>query len=282
MQYSGPGLRSKIENKLRRLPPDFRNTASSPTARPEVLRLHHSRKCPLSCSRRRVQPLHITCLLRVLASQSIGQPRSSLLFRKTASASNGVSVRVAAIGNGAAFRKGREFAVWLGIVPRRHSTGGKAKLFGISKRGDAYLRRILIHGARAAVLHIKLDRAPIGAWLAALDARAPKNVVVVAMANKLARIAWAVLSSGNEYRPVTARKWALSVWKALRAPTFPHYQRRLELSHRSLQRGSKDERTVTTACPQPAVTNGPQRPTSLEGQTRAQLILARRTPLPNG
>jgi transposase len=109
---------------------------------------------------------------------------------------------VAAIGNGAAFSKGREFAAWLGIVPRQYSTGGKAKLFGISKRGNAYLRRILIHGARAAVLHIKRDRAPIGAWLDALDARAHKNVVVVAMANKLARIAWAVLSSGNEYRPI--------------------------------------------------------------------------------
>jgi transposase len=109
---------------------------------------------------------------------------------------------VAAIGNGAAFGKGREFAAWLGVVPRQYSTGGKAKLFGISKRGQEYLRRILIHGARAAVLHIKRDRAPIGAWLDALDARAHKNVVIVAMANKLARIAWAVLSSGNEYRPV--------------------------------------------------------------------------------
>jgi transposase len=108
---------------------------------------------------------------------------------------------VAAIGNGAAFRKGREFAAWLGIVPRQYSTGGKAKLFGISKRGNVYLRKILIHGARAAVLRIKRDRAPIGAWLDALDSRAPKNVVVVAMANKLARIAWAVLSSGNDYRP---------------------------------------------------------------------------------
>jgi transposase len=82
------------------------------------------------------------------------------------------------------------------------TTSDKAKLVGISKRGNAYLRRILIHGARAAVLHIKRDRALIGAWLDALDARAHKNVVVVAMANKLARIAWAVLSSGNEYRPV--------------------------------------------------------------------------------
>lgn len=109
---------------------------------------------------------------------------------------------VAAIGNGAAFRKGREFSAWLGIVPRQHSTGGNTRLFGISKRGNPYLRKILIHGARAAVLHIKRDRAPIGAWLDALDARAPKNVVIVAMANKLARIAWALLSSGNEYRPV--------------------------------------------------------------------------------
>ena len=108
---------------------------------------------------------------------------------------------VAAIGNGAAFRKGREFAAWLGLVPRQHSTGGKARLLGISKRGNVYLRKILIHGARAAVLRIKRDRAPIGAWLDALDARAPKNVVVVAMANKLARIAWAVLSSGEDYRP---------------------------------------------------------------------------------
>jgi transposase len=66
---------------------------------------------------------------------------------------------------------------------------------------SVYLRKILIHGARAAVLRIKRDGVPIGAWLDRLDARAHKNVVVVAMANKLARIAWAVLSSGNEYRP---------------------------------------------------------------------------------
>lgn len=111
---------------------------------------------------------------------------------------------VAAIGNGAAFRKGRDFSAWLGIVPRQYSTGGKAKLFGISKRGNVYLRKVLIYGARAAVLRIKRDRAPIGAWLDALDARAPKNVVVVAMANKLARIAWAVLSSGEDYRPTAS------------------------------------------------------------------------------
>jgi transposase len=127
---------------------------------------------------------------------------------------------VAAIGNGAAFRRGRDFAAWLGIVPRQYSTGGKAKLFGISKRGNVYLRKVLIHGARAAVLRIKRDRAPIGAWLDALDARAPKNVVVVAMANKLARIAWAVLSTGEDYRPTSdaiaacsSAEKAPSAWK---------------------------------------------------------------------
>jgi transposase len=107
---------------------------------------------------------------------------------------------VAAIGNGAAFRKGREFAAWLGLVPKQYSTGGNARLLGISKRGNIYLRKILVHGARAAVLRIKRDRAPIGAWMNALESRAPRNVLIVAMANKLARIAWAVLSSGEEYR----------------------------------------------------------------------------------
>jgi transposase len=111
---------------------------------------------------------------------------------------------VAAIGNGAAFRKGREFSAWLGIVPKQYSTGGKARLLGISKRGNTYLRKILIHGARAAVLRIKRDRVPIGAWMDALERRAHRNVLIVAMANKLARTAWAVLSRGEEYRPYTA------------------------------------------------------------------------------
>jgi transposase len=111
---------------------------------------------------------------------------------------------VAAIGNGASFHKGREFAAWLGLVPRQHSTGGKSRLFGISKRGNSYLRKILVHGARAAVLRVKRERAPFGAWLDALEKRAPPNVVITAAANKLARIAWAVLSSGQEYRPAAS------------------------------------------------------------------------------
>jgi transposase len=107
---------------------------------------------------------------------------------------------VAAIGNGAAFRKGREFAAWLGLVPRQHSTGGKAKLLGISKRGNVYLRRLFIHGARAMLLRVKYDTGRLGQWAHQLELRAPRNKVIVAVANKLARIAWAVLSTGNEYR----------------------------------------------------------------------------------
>lgn len=107
---------------------------------------------------------------------------------------------VAAIGNGAAFRKGRDFAAWLGLVPKQHSTGGKAKLYGISKRGNLYLRRMFIHGARAVLLRVKYDTAGLGQWVHRLEARTARNKVIVAVANKLARIAWAVLFRGEAYR----------------------------------------------------------------------------------
>jgi transposase len=107
---------------------------------------------------------------------------------------------VAAIGNGAAFRNGREFAAWLGLVPKQYSTGGKTRLLGISKHGNAYLRRMFIHGARAVLLRVKYNTGALGQWMEQLERRAKRNVVVVALANKLARIAWAVLSSGECYR----------------------------------------------------------------------------------
>jgi transposase len=107
---------------------------------------------------------------------------------------------VAAIGNGAAFRRGRDFAAWVGVVPRQYSTGGKQRLYGISKRGNVYLRRMLIHGARAVLLRVKYDTGGFGQWVHRLAQRAPRNKVVVAIANKLARMAWAVLSIGKEYR----------------------------------------------------------------------------------
>jgi transposase len=108
---------------------------------------------------------------------------------------------IAAIGNGAAFRKGREFAAWVGLVPREHSTGGKQTLLGISKRGNAYLRRLFVQGARA-VLQFREKQSPgLSAWLAQLTSRTHYNVAGVALANKLARIAWAVLAKGEVYRP---------------------------------------------------------------------------------
>jgi transposase len=109
---------------------------------------------------------------------------------------------VAAIGNGAAFHKGREFAAWMGLVPKQYSTGGKAKLYGISKRGNNYLRKILIHGARAVVLRSKRERIAMGAWMTSLETRAPRNILIVATANKLGRIAWAVLATGQDYRAI--------------------------------------------------------------------------------
>jgi transposase len=100
---------------------------------------------------------------------------------------------VAAIGDGADFRRARDLAAWLGLVPRQHTTGGKATLLGISKRGNTYLRTLLIHGARAAMPSLAKSETPLGAWLRGLLARTHRNVATVALANKLARIAWASL-----------------------------------------------------------------------------------------
>lgn len=109
------------------------------------------------------------------------------------------SAIVAAIGEGKDFRSGRQFSAWLGLVPKQHSSGGKERLSGISKRGDAYLRRMLIHGARAVIKHMNPKR-QVTKWLGQILSRAHRNVVIVALANKLARIAWAMLSKGRRYQ----------------------------------------------------------------------------------
>jgi transposase len=108
---------------------------------------------------------------------------------------------IAAIGNGAAFRNGRGFAAWLGVVPTEYSTGGKQKLLGISKRGNAYLRRLFVQGARAVMLPRTKQSPGLSTWLAQLTARMHPNIVIVALANKLARMAWAVLAKEEVYRP---------------------------------------------------------------------------------
>src|SRR5262245_26829022 len=107
---------------------------------------------------------------------------------------------VAAIGNGAEFRRGRDLAAWVGMVPREYSTGGRQKLLGISKRGNGYLRRLFVQGARTVMQHRNRQNSSLGHWLDGLTAGAPQNVAIVALANKLVRMAWAVLHNDEPYR----------------------------------------------------------------------------------
>jgi transposase len=100
---------------------------------------------------------------------------------------------LAAVGDGKQFERGRAMAAWLGLVPAQYSTGGRTQLGAISRRGNPYVLRLLIHGARACLMHLDRSRTRLGAWLDGLQGRMHVNKVVVALANKIARIAWAVL-----------------------------------------------------------------------------------------
>lgn len=102
---------------------------------------------------------------------------------------------VATMGDAKTFRSGREFAAWVGLVPAQTGTGGRIRLLGISKRGDTYLRTLLIHGARSVLMHAKEP----GKWLQDIGKRRPPNVVIVALANKMARTIWALLAHSREY-----------------------------------------------------------------------------------
>jgi transposase len=110
------------------------------------------------------------------------------------------SALAASIGDAKNFTNGRQLAAWLGLVPKQHSTGGKANLQGISKRGDPYLRTLLIHGARAVILRAE-RRLDEHGWLRRLIGRRNKNVAAVALANKNARIVWALLAKDQGFRP---------------------------------------------------------------------------------
>lgn len=109
------------------------------------------------------------------------------------------SALVASIGDAKNFDSGRQFAAWLGVVPRQHSSGGKPTLLGMSKRGDAYLRTMLIHGARS-VIYRATQKADPDSWLVKITTRRNKNVAAVAMANKTARTVWALLAHGREFK----------------------------------------------------------------------------------
>jgi transposase len=114
---------------------------------------------------------------------------------------------IGAIGNASTFRRGRDLSAWMGIVPGEYSTGGKQKLLGISKRGNKYLRRLFVQGARSVLQHREKQVPALSRWLAGLLGRTHQNVVIVALANKLVRMAWAVLCKNECYRapvlPVT-------------------------------------------------------------------------------
>jgi transposase len=101
---------------------------------------------------------------------------------------------LAAAGNGQQFRKARDMATWLGLVPQQHTTGGRTQMLGISKRGNRYVRRLLIHGARSCVVHLDRTRDRLGTWIATLQSRMHVNKVTVALAAKIARIAWVIIN----------------------------------------------------------------------------------------
>ncbi len=110
------------------------------------------------------------------------------------------SILWVSLGDGKSFKNGRHFAAWCGLVPKQHSTGDKARLFGISKRGNAYLRTQLINGARSALKHAKNREDRLSVWAVNLEARAGFNKACVALANKMARMAWAMVDKQEDYK----------------------------------------------------------------------------------
>jgi len=140
----------------------------------------------------------VTALLRTIGSQSDLCRRALTVPGVGPIISTAV---VAAVGNAQMFRRGRDMAAWLGLVPRQHSTGGKSTLGSISKRGNVYLRKLFIQGAQVLLLHLKRDQSRLGEWIRSIELRRHHNVAVVALANKLVRICWKMLATDAEYRP---------------------------------------------------------------------------------
>ena len=111
---------------------------------------------------------------------------------------------VASVADPKAFRSGRNFSAWIGLVPRQHSSGGKDRLGSISKQGDRYLRGLFVAGALSVIRYAKIHGTKHRPWLTALLARKPTKVAAIALANKLARMAWAMMARGERYRQPVA------------------------------------------------------------------------------
>ena len=139
---------------------------------------------------------------RQIETIAASHPQAQALMTIPGLGAKGATAWVAAVGEDPRlFKDGRGLAAWLGLVPRQHSTGGRDRLLGISKRGDVYLRQLLIHGARAVLRWVERKDDPTSRWATGLKARRHANVVAVALANKIARIAYAVLTTGQPYDP---------------------------------------------------------------------------------
>lgn len=159
---------------------------------------HHIRRLT---QRLRFLDGEIDALEQDIKSQSVEDSNYTRLLKIPGVGTLTASALVATIGKASSFKNARQLAAWLGLVPRQHSSGGKQQLYGISKRGDVYLRTLLIHGARAMVRHLS-SRRPISNWIQRLLERTHKNKVIVAVANKIARIVWAVMHKNTDYSDI--------------------------------------------------------------------------------
>jgi transposase len=182
----------------RRVPPLAREVLASLTGQ---LRDLEARLAELD--RRLVQMTRADPVCRALAARLA--PSADVVSARSAAPGIGPVIATAftaAVPDPGRFASGRHLSAWLGLVPRQHATGGKPRPLSLSKRGDAYLRRQLIHGARAVVRVSQGRSGGLWSWVEGLLTRRPFNVVVAAVANKLARIVWAMLNRGEAYRPV--------------------------------------------------------------------------------
>ena len=142
----------------------------------------------------RMLEVRIAELDRVLQRQARDDVRASLLVRELSGVGAlTATALVAEVGDARQFRRGRDLSAWVGVVPSQHSSGGQTRLLGISKRGDSYLRTLLIHGGRTVVQHAVRKNDPFSQWVNRLRVRRGANVAAVAVANKNARMAWALL-----------------------------------------------------------------------------------------
>lgn len=129
------------------------------------------------------------------------EPRAQVLQQLRGVCPMIATALVVAIGDARQFANGRQFAASLGLTPRQHSSGGKDRLLGISKRGDAYLRTLMVHGARSALRTANSKDDRLSQWVVRLAERSHANVAAIAQANKTARMAWAMLRNGTDYQP---------------------------------------------------------------------------------